>query len=576
MKNLRTLLFLILVLAGGSRSFVYAQDDRIAQKDTLITRISERVDTVWSVPDSARWLGPAIRTNLLYGFSVTPNLGLDLALSKHVTLGVGVGVKWWPRWLPWDTDKENPMKWKQFVVVPELRIWPKQAYTGWFFGVDGVYSHYNVGAIKFPFGLYPEVKDHRYQGDLYAAGLFAGHSWWLGDHFRLEALAGVNAGLYKAEKYECAHCGALIGQEKGPVLLPRLALNLAYNPVRRQRRREIIDIIKVPVIDSVRKPLPVCPVFEAELAEVPEYRGVAGLLAPKHAVLRPSSEYKPYTPDRILRKEEGALCVYFELNKSNLLRSFTEGDYSRDNGPVLDEIMQITADIMADTTSRVTKIQIVGLASVEGPQAKNVALANGRALALQRYIQNRLKLPDSMFETTGGGEAWNEFRDQVNDLLLEGGGAGLTTRQLREVLDIIDSEPNLDKREVHLKKLEGGTVYRTLLHNVLHDQRNSGYLRIYFDYVPDQEALDINKAIDAIEAGYYKSAIAQLEALRDDPRSDNAYATALWFDGQREKALQVLEGAAARGDAESQANLERMRSYLDALEKYNQALKDLQ
>ena len=549
---------------------------RMRQADTLVTVVRERMDTVWSVPDSARWLGPAIRTNLLYGFSATPNLGLDLALGKHVTFGVGAGLKTWPRWFPWDNDVENPKKWKQLVIVPELRIWTKEAYTGWFFGVDGVYSHYNVGGVKFPFGLYPSLQDHRYQGDLYAAGLFAGHSWWLSDHFRLEALAGIHAGYFKAEKYECAHCGAMIGPEKGPVLLPRLGLNLAYNPVRKQRRREILDIIRVPVIDTVRRVLPERPFFEVFLPEVPEWRGVAGVLATKHPVLRPSSEYQPYTPDRILRKEEGALCVYFELNKSNLLRAFTEGDYSRDNGPVLDEIMHITADIMADTTSRVTKIQIVGLASVEGPQAKNVVLADARALALQRYIQDRLVLSDDMFETTGGGEAWNEFRDQVSDLLQAGGGAGLTTAQLREVLDIIDSEPDPDKREVKLKKLEGGTVYRTLLHNVLHDQRNSGYLRIYFDYVPDQEALDINKAIDAIEAKDYKSAIAQLEALRDDPRSDNAYATALWFDGQREKALEVLEGAAARGDADAQANLERMRSYLEALEKYNQALKDLQ
>ena len=427
--------------------------------------------------------------------------------------------------------------------------------------------------MKFPFGLYPDVQDHRYQGDLYAGGLFAGHSWWLGDHWRLEALAGVNAGLYKAEKYECVHCGALIGQEKGPVLLPRLGLNLAYNPVRRQRRREIIEIIQTPVVEQ---PRPVHPIFEAVLPEVPEWRGVAGELAPHHAVLRPTSEYQPYTPDRILRKEEGALCVYFELNKSNLLRSFTEGDYSRDNGPVLDEIMSITANILADTTSRVTRIQIVGLASVEGPQDKNVRLADARALALQHYIQDRLDLPDFMFETVGAGEAWNEFRDQVNDLILAGGGAGLSVQKLQEVLDIIDSEPDLDKREVRLKKLEGGSVYRTLLHNVLHDQRNSGYLRIYFDYVPDEEALEINRAIDRIEAGDYKAAIAILEALRDDPRSDNAYAIALWMDGRQKEAVAVLEAAAERGEAGVRENLDRMKRYLEALEKYNLAIQALQ
>ncbi|MBO4263684.1 MAG: arginase family protein [Bacteroidales bacterium] len=67
-----------------------------------------------------------------------------------------------------------------------------------------------------------------------------------------------------------------------------------------------------------------------------------------------------------MRKEEGALYVFFEQGESRLKRSFRENGRNRDNGPMLDEIIGITARIMEDTTSRVTRIQIVGLASVEG------------------------------------------------------------------------------------------------------------------------------------------------------------------------------------------------------------------
>ena len=58
-------------------------------------------------------------------------------------------------------------------------------------------------------------------------------------------------------------------------------------------------------------------------------------------------EYRPYTPERILRKEEGALYVFFEQDKALLLRNFSEKNHVRDNGPVLDEIMEVTAQILS-------------------------------------------------------------------------------------------------------------------------------------------------------------------------------------------------------------------------------------
>ena len=243
-------------------------------------------------------------------------------------------------------------------------------------------------------------------------------------------------------------------------------------------------------------------------------KGTAGKLEKAHPVLRPMSEYRPYTPDRILRKEEGPLYVFYELDKVRLLRSFSEKDYHRDNGPVLDEIMDVTAQILSDTTSSVKVIQIVGLASIEGRLSHNVWLADERALSLQKYIQERLSIPDSMFETVGGGEAWSEFRDQINDLVLEGGGAGLTKEQLQWVINVIDTEPDVNRRESILKKKDGGALFAKLKANVLQDQRNSGYLRIYYDYVPDESAREINSAIDLMASGDYAGALKALEAKR--------------------------------------------------------------
>lgn len=532
-------------------------------------------------PDTTarRSAGVSIRTNLLWDIAAAePNLGVEIPISGHWSLGANAGLKAWPRWLAWDWDTENPSHWRNFAIVPEARFYFDQVYDGWFVGADIVYTHYNVGAVKFPFGVYSKVHEHRLQGDLVGLGLFGGHSWWLGNHWRIEAEAGLAVGYNNAEKYECDHCGSKIGDEKGPVLVPKLGVNLAYNV--RRKTQEIIEILP-PMPDTLVPPVPVpepvAPILALSMVE--EWKGVAGELAPHHPVLRPSSEYQPYTPDRILRKEEGALYVFFELDKSQLKRSFTEKDQTRDNGPVLDEIMHITASILADTTSSVSCIQIIGLASIEGSRSRNQALSDNRAKALQAYIQDRLAVPDSLFETVGGGEAWAEFRDQVNDLVLAGGGAGLTTEQLQKVLDIIDNDSDADRRERKLKALEKGAVYQQLKRHVLADQRNSGYIRVYFDYVPDTNALTINQAVDAIEAGYPARALEILEGVKDDPRSRKAMASALLQLGRTDEAIAILQAAAMDGDAsakdylrareENQRQQAAYDAYLKELNEYN-------
>ena len=554
------------MVRGQANPHVQPGPDTLVVRESGDTLYRFRTDTVKTVvwSDSvARRRAPSFRTNLAYWASASPNLGFEIPLGKHLTIGANAGLKSWPRWLPWDTDVENPKKWKHILIVPELRWWTDEVYDGLFLGADLIYTHYNVGSVRFPLGLYPEVRDHRLQGDFYGAGLFAGYSWYLNDWIRLETEAGLGAGYKEAGIYECNHCGARVGEATGPVLIPKIGVNLAIDLDRRRTRKELIDLILTP-FDTLRRPEPVLPPseFRAEVPEVQD-RGVAGELAPKHPVLRHSSEYRPYTPDRILRKEEGALYVFFELDKVRLLRDFAEGGYTHDNGPTLDEIIDITSRIMADTTSSVSRIQIVGLASVEGAIRHNDWLADARALALQRYIQERLDVPDALFDTVGGGEAWSEFRDMVQDALLEGGGdSGLTVEQLRTVLDIMDTEPDANRREARLKRLQGGKVYKALLRNVLHNLRNSGYLRIYYDYVPDRSAQEINEAIALMEAGDNKAALDILERKRGDARSDNAYAVALFNDRREAEAMRVLEAASARGDEAAARNLSQLRTIL--------------
>lgn len=282
------------------------------------------------------------------------------------------------------------------------------------------------------------------------------------------------------------------------------------------------------------------PPFAPVVQTVEDNAGRAGELAKMYPVLSPMSEYRPYTSDRVLSREKGALYVHFELDKTILKHDF------RGNASTLDRIVDITRQIMADSTSDVRLIQIIGLASVEGPLKHNQWLADNRAQALKRYIQQHVASPDSLYEVVGGGEAWAELRAQIADLQFTGRD---------EMLHIIDTERDVNLRETRLKKLMGGRPYDYLRTHVLADQRNSGYLRIYYDYVPDTAAAAINRATALIHSGDYAAALGELQSAKDDPRAQNALGVALYMTGSKEQGIEHIRRAAANGNAEAQENL---------------------
>ena len=150
----------------------------------------------------------AIRNNLLYDAALTPNIGFDYRLDSTWTIGLTAGYR------PWPTSDMEEKKWRHFLIMPELRHWSDSAYAdkSWFWGINMMYSHYNVSNLHFPFGLYPSVRHARKEGDLVAIGASYGRSWRLSRLFRLEAEAGVDVGYAWGDKYNCGKCGKKIGE----------------------------------------------------------------------------------------------------------------------------------------------------------------------------------------------------------------------------------------------------------------------------------------------------------------------------------------------------------------------------
>ena len=164
----------------------------------------------------------ALRTNLLYDATLSPNLGLDVRVDSAWTVGLLVGIN------AWDIDKEKNKKWRHALFSIRARKYRDSLFHKGYYEADVIYSHYNVGNTKIPFGLYSAVKDRRLQGDLIALGGKYGYSWILSRTWRIEAEAGVAVGYAWFKEYDCDHCGTYYGKGDRIFLLPQLGINVVY------------------------------------------------------------------------------------------------------------------------------------------------------------------------------------------------------------------------------------------------------------------------------------------------------------------------------------------------------------
>ena len=409
-----------------------------------------------------------ISNNLLYDAWLTPNLRVGMRLAPHWSMGVTAGYR------PWPTDDHKSKKWKHLLVSPDVRYWTDSVNVHHFFGANLIYSHYNVADVKFPFGLYKSVRDERRQGDLGALGVYYGYSWPLGRHWNIEALIGVAVGYTKYDRYECGECGTKIGDDKTWFAMPQAGLNIVFNiPGRPKKVAKPVEHV-LPVIQPTIQPEPEVKTEQVEVVVDTVPADPITLLCEEYPVLAHVSEFKPYDRSQVLRRDERALFVYFQQGKSTIETSW------RANGETLDRVVRATQGLLALQDARLRKIQIVGLASFDGSQPLNERLARERALSLKRYIQDRLHVADDQFEVSFGGEDWADFRDQVEEEIANGSSKDA---ELRKVLEIIDRESDLARREQQIRKLNGGSTYQYIRQHLLADQRNSGYLRVFYDLV---------------------------------------------------------------------------------------------
>lgn len=129
-------------------------------------------------PDSERPF-MAVGTNMLYDVLLTPNVNLDIPVSKHVSITGDYTFPWW-------LSPTNNRAWQILKWDLGARYWfnggnrnIKTAFTGLFTGIDLGAGYYDI-----------EPYHKGYQGEFQLAGLELGYAWKLNGNWRIDASAG--------------------------------------------------------------------------------------------------------------------------------------------------------------------------------------------------------------------------------------------------------------------------------------------------------------------------------------------------------------------------------------------------
>lgn len=163
----------------------------------------------------------AISVNTLPAIDGALSGGISYALGNQSTIELNGTLRPWKR----NGDHVN----RHWLLQPEYKYWFCQKFNGPFLGGYLNGAQFNIGGKKLPFGIFPTLKENRYQGWLTGAGISCGYHWILNDHWNIETSVGVGYEFIRYKRYDCSECGQLRDKGKHHYIGPsKAAVSLVY------------------------------------------------------------------------------------------------------------------------------------------------------------------------------------------------------------------------------------------------------------------------------------------------------------------------------------------------------------
>jgi len=169
------------------------------------------------------------------------------------------------------------------------------------------------------------------------------------------------------------------------------------------------------------------------------------------------------------RKE---VCIGFPVGNSTLDTAYG------DNAMRLSEVVSFLESVKKDSTLELVEVSFCGSASPEGGFAINKELAEKRRNSLERYVRERVSLPDSIISRPEGFIAWERLAElvEVSDM-----------PHKEEAVDVMRNVPEftydnkgvlVDSRKKHLMELQYGRTWH-YMHKHFFDQiRNASVILV--------------------------------------------------------------------------------------------------
>lgn len=200
----------------------------MSRRTVLNLVVAVAASMAWLAPTSASAQVAGIKTNLLYDATATINAGVEVGIAPQWSMDLSGNLNLW-------TWKDN-MKWKHWMLQPEIRRWTCQRFAGHFFGLHAIAGQFNIGNLPVPENLrilgtdFGSLATRRYEGWGFGAGLAYGYALPIGKHWNLEAEMGLGAIYARANSFECDICNRPVdtGLKKLIPGVTKAALNIVY------------------------------------------------------------------------------------------------------------------------------------------------------------------------------------------------------------------------------------------------------------------------------------------------------------------------------------------------------------
>ena|SRR5690554_1177377 len=163
----------------------------------------------------------ALKANIPHWATASPNLGVEVALRHRLTLEISGGLN------PF-TFKDDK-QWKHWVIWPEIRYWPWEAFNGHSIGLHGVFAEFDVGGFDLSISKLAPLKERRYEGNINGIGLSYGYAWIIGNSMVLEITAGGGYARLNYDVFTHGDGGYQINYGKKHYISPtKGAISLVY------------------------------------------------------------------------------------------------------------------------------------------------------------------------------------------------------------------------------------------------------------------------------------------------------------------------------------------------------------